>query len=62
MYYQSLYMSYRMVILMDVKSYPFNLVPQPRSELGPAPPFPPMRVLEVQWSHALSLVREVALG
>ena len=32
------------------------------SELGPAPPFPPMRVLEVQWSRALSLVCEVALG
>ena len=31
------------------------------SELGPAPPFPPMRVLEVQWSHALKLVWEVAL-
>ena len=31
------------------------------SELGPAPPFPPMRVLEVQWSRALSLVCEVAL-
>ena len=29
------------------------------SELGPAPPFPPMRVLEMQWSRALSLV---ALG
>ena len=29
--------------------------------LGPAPPFPPMRVLEVQWSRALSLVCEVAL-
>ena len=24
------------------------------SEFGPAPPFPPLRVLEVQWSHALS--------
>ena len=24
------------------------------SELGPAPAFPPMRVLEVQWSWALS--------
>ena len=32
------------------------------SELGLAPPFPPMRVLEVQWSHALSLVCEVALS
>jgi hypothetical protein len=31
------------------------------SELGPAPPFPPMRVLEVKWSWALSLVCEVAL-
>ena len=31
------------------------------SELGPAPPFPPMRVLEVQWSRALSLACEVAL-
>ena len=28
----------------------------------PAPPFPPMRVLEVQWSRALSLIREVALS
>ena len=32
-----------------------------RSELGPAPPFPPMRVLEGEWSRALSLVCEVAL-
>ena len=32
------------------------------SELGPAPPFPPMRVLEVQWSRALSLECEVALS
>ena len=32
------------------------------SELGLAPPFPPMRVLEVQWSHALGLMCEVALG
>jgi hypothetical protein len=31
-------------------------------ELGPAPPFPPMRVLEVYWSRALSLVCEVALN
>ena len=31
------------------------------SELGPAPSFPPMRVLEEQWSRALSLVCEVAL-
>jgi hypothetical protein len=31
------------------------------SELGPAPPFPPMRVLEVYWSRALNLVFEVAL-
>ena len=31
------------------------------SELGPALPFPPMRVLEVQWSHAPNLVCEVAL-
>ena len=31
------------------------------SELGPAPPFPPIRVLEVVWSWALSLVCEVAL-
>ena len=31
------------------------------SELRPAPPFPPMRVLEVQWSPALGLVCEVAL-
>jgi hypothetical protein len=30
------------------------------SELGPAPPFPPTRVLEVQWPRALSLVCEVA--
>ena len=33
-----------------------------RSELEPAPAFPPMRVLEVQWSRALSLACEVALG
>jgi hypothetical protein len=32
-----------------------------RSELGPTPPSPPMRVLKVPWSHALSLVCEVAL-
>ena len=31
------------------------------TELGPASPFPPMRVLEVHWSRALSLVWEVAL-
>ena len=31
------------------------------SELGPAPPFPPMRVLEVKWSRARSVVCEVAL-
>ena len=31
------------------------------SELGPISPFPPMRVLEVKWSRALSLVCEVAL-
>ena len=30
-------------------------------KLGAAPPFPPMRVLEVEWSWALSLVCEVAL-
>ena len=32
------------------------------SELGPALPFPPMRVLEVQWSRALSLGWEVVLN
>ena len=32
------------------------------SELGPAPPVPPMRVLEVSWSWAPSLVCEVALS
>ena len=33
------------------------------SKLGPpAPPCPPMRVLEVQWSRALSLVCEVAIS
>ena len=31
------------------------------SELGSAPPFPPMRVLEVSWSRARSFVCEVAL-
>ena len=31
------------------------------SELGLAMPFPPMRVLEVQWSWALNVVCEVAL-
>ena len=31
------------------------------SELGPAPPFPPMRELEVEWSWALNLVREATL-
>ena len=31
------------------------------SELGPAPPFPPMRVFKVQWSRNLSLICEVAL-
>ena len=30
------------------------------SKLGPAPPFPPLRVLEVQWSRALSLVIHLA--
>jgi hypothetical protein len=30
-------------------------------ELGPAQPFPPMRLLELYWSRALSLVCEVAL-
>ena len=30
------------------------------SELGLAPPLTPMRVLEVHWSRALSLVCEVA--
>ena len=32
------------------------------SELGPAPPFPPTRVLQVYWSRALSHVCEVALS
>ena len=32
------------------------------SELGLAPPFPPMRVLEVKWSWAPSLMCEVALN
>jgi hypothetical protein len=32
------------------------------SKLGPAPPFPPMRVLGVDWSWALSLMCEVALS
>ena len=31
-------------------------------KLGPAPPFPPMRVHKVYWSWALSLVCEVAIG
>ena len=31
------------------------------TELGPAPPFPPMKMLEVYWSRALRLVHEVAL-
>jgi hypothetical protein len=31
------------------------------NEFGPAPPFPPMRVLEVLWSRAHSLVCEMAL-
>jgi hypothetical protein len=31
-----------------------------RNELGPAPPFSPMRVLEVPWSRALSLACEEA--
>ena len=31
-------------------------------ELGPAPPFSPMRALEVKWWRALSLVFEVALS
>ena len=30
-------------------------------ESGPVPPFPPMRVLEVKWSQALSLGLDVAL-
>ena len=32
------------------------------SEFGLAPPFPPVRVLDVSWSRALSLVCEVALS
>jgi hypothetical protein len=32
------------------------------NELGQAPSFPPMRVLEVYWSRACSLVCEVALS
>jgi len=32
------------------------------SEFGLAPPFPPMRVLEVYWSRALNLVCEMALS
>jgi hypothetical protein len=32
------------------------------SELRPAAPFPPIRVIEVKWSRALSLVCEVALS
>ena len=32
-----------------------------RSKLGPTLPFPPMRLLEVQWSRALILVCKVAL-
>ena len=31
------------------------------SKPGPAPPFPPMRVLEVQWSRVFNLVCDVAL-
>ena len=31
------------------------------SELGPSPPSPPMRVLELYWSWALSLMCEVVL-
>ena len=31
------------------------------SELGPTPPFPPVRLLEVQRSRVLSLLCEVAL-
>ena len=31
------------------------------SELGPAPPFPPMRLLEVQMSQVFGFVCEVAL-
>ena len=40
------------------------LVPQSivwSSELGPAPPSPPMRVLGLRWARALSLMCEVAL-
>ena len=32
------------------------------SEVGPAPPFPPMRVVEVHWSRAVSRGCEVALS
>jgi hypothetical protein len=32
-----------------------------QNKLAQAPPFPPMRMLEVKWTWALSLVREVAL-
>ena len=39
-----------------------RLEPSAKLELGPAPPFPPTRALEVyQWSRAPSLVCEVAL-
>ena len=38
----------------------FTYFIRPSSELGPAPPYPPMRVLEVQWLHALSHVWEMA--
>ena len=45
---------------------PTPLIPQAYCEGGelgpPAPPFPPMRVLEVNWSWALSLVCDVALS
>ena len=44
-------------------AFPYSIGPSSVvwSNLGPAPPFAPMRVLEVWWSRALSLVCEVAL-
>ena len=48
----------RLYIAFHYSVGPSNVV---WSELGPALPFPPMRVLEVYWSWALSLVCEVAL-
>jgi hypothetical protein len=56
---------FRKIVQATMKHDPFTYSIGPSSvvwtKLGPALPFPPMRVLEVKWSRALSLVCEVTL-